>query len=122
MQDHLSKLSPGFGIGRKYSGVPRRFKKVINAIDSTTIKLFANCMNWAKHRRRKAAAKMHLSLNLQSFLPRFIVVEPAKGHDATKAWSYIDMWELLKSYGTASGTIRIGAQPDQVWLPGSVPQ
>jgi len=304
MHDHFSRLSPGFGIGRRYSGVPRRFKKVINAIDSTTIKLFANCMNWAKHRRRKAAAKMHLSLNLQSFLPRFIVVEPAKGHDATKAmglcsnlqsgeivvfdkayikfnflhdltergvfwvgrakdnmvyetvgqhavpkgnvkrddrikltgvkpskdypdelrlveadveidgkmvrmvfitnnfewaassitdlykarwgievffkeikqnlkladflgyneeavrwqvwtamtvyillrfvehiskwthssfnrlftvlrgviWSYIDMWELLKSYGTASGTIRIGAQPDQAWLPGLVPQ
>jgi hypothetical protein len=58
---------------------------VINAVDSTTIKLFANCMDWAKHRRRKAAVKMHLNLNLQSFLPRFIVVEKAKHHDATKA-------------------------------------
>lgn len=83
--DHLKTLSPGFGVGRKYSGVPRRFKKMINAIDSTTIKLFANCMDWAKHRRRKAAAKMHLTLNLQTFLPRFIVVESAKGHDSTKA-------------------------------------
>ena len=87
MLDHLRTQSPGFGIGRKYSGVPRRFKKLINAIDSTTIKLFANCMDWAKHRRRKAAAKMHLSLNLQTFLPRFIVVESAKGHDSTKAMS-----------------------------------
>ena len=25
-----------------------------------TIQLVANCMDWAKHRRRKAAAKMHL--------------------------------------------------------------
>ena len=82
---HLQAMSPGFGMGRKYKGVPRRFKRVVNAIDSSTIKLFANCMDWAKHRRRKAAAKMHLCLNLQTFLPRFIVVESAKGHDATKA-------------------------------------
>ena len=82
---HLQVMSPGFGIGRKYKGVPRRFKRAVNAIDSSTIKLFANCMDWAKHRRRKAAAKMHLCLNLQTFLPRFIVVESAKGHDATKA-------------------------------------
>ena len=65
---HLQAMSPGFGIGRKYKGVPRRFKRVVNAIDSSTIKLFANCMDWAKHRRRKAAAKMHLCLNLQTFL------------------------------------------------------
>ena len=82
---HLQSRHPNFGIGRKFKGIPRRFKRVINAVDSTTIKLFANCMDWAKHRRRKAAAKMHLCLNLQTFLPRFIVVESAKGHDATKA-------------------------------------
>lgn len=83
--NYLTSQSPKFGIGRKYSGVPKRFKRSINAMDSTTIKLFANCMDWAKHRRRKAAAKMHLSLNLQTFLPRFIIVESAKGHDSTKA-------------------------------------
>ncbi len=83
--EHLQTASPKFGLGRKYKGIPKRFKRVVNAIDSTTIKLFANCMDWAKHRRRKAAAKMHLCLNLQTFLPRFIVVESAKGHDATKA-------------------------------------
>ena len=33
---------------------------------SSTIALAANCMDWAKHRRRKAAAKLHLRLNLQS--------------------------------------------------------
>jgi len=85
MLDHLRSISPGFGLGRRYSGVPKRFKRLISAIDSTTIKLFANCMDWAKHRRRKAAVKMHLNLNLQSFLPRFLVVEKAKRHDATQA-------------------------------------
>ncbi len=42
-------------------------------------------MPWAKHRRRKAAAKMHLRLNLQSFLPGFAVIEEAAHHDDTRA-------------------------------------
>jgi len=42
-------------------------------------------MDWAKHRRRKAAAKLHLRLNLDTFLPAFAVVDSAKGHDSTKA-------------------------------------
>lgn len=81
--DHLQKQSPGFGM--RYSGLPRRFKKAIYAIDSTTISLVANCMDWAKHRRRKAAAKCHLRLNLQTFLPSCAVVEEASHHDDTRA-------------------------------------
>jgi hypothetical protein len=42
-------------------------------------------MNWAKHRRRKAAAKLHLRLNLQSFLPGFAIIEEASHHDDTRA-------------------------------------
>ena len=38
------------------SKLPRRFKKAIYSIDSSTITLVANCMDWAKQRRRKAAA------------------------------------------------------------------
>src|SRR5690606_1820689 len=44
-----------------------------------------NCMDWAKHRRRKAAAKCHLLLNLNSFLPSFAVVEEASHHDDSRA-------------------------------------
>ena len=72
--------------GRKYPGVPRRFKRTINAVDSTTMQLVANCMNWAKHRRRKAAAKVHLRLNVGSFLPECIIVCRAKEHDSVLAW------------------------------------
>ena len=82
---HLQSMHPGFGRKRKYKQFPRRFKKVISAIDSSTISLVANCMDWAKHRRRKAAAKLHLTLNLETFLPRFAVVEKAKHHDSTLA-------------------------------------
>jgi hypothetical protein len=81
---HLEKRAPG-GFGTCYKRLPRRFKKIIHAVDSTTIALVANCMPWAKHRRRKAAAKMHLRLNLQSFLPGFVVIEEASHHDDTRA-------------------------------------
>jgi hypothetical protein len=81
---HLHAQTPGFG-GRYYRGMPRRFKRAIHAVDSSTIQLVANCMDWAKHRRRKAAAKLHLRLNLQCFLPAFAVVNTAKESDAGKA-------------------------------------
>jgi hypothetical protein len=81
---HLESLKPG-GFGLRYKAIPRRFKKAIHAVDSSTIALIANCMNWAKHRRRKAAAKLHLRLNLQSFLPGFAIIEEASHHDDTRA-------------------------------------
>lgn len=85
MLGHLQQLAPIFG-GRNYQGMPRRFKRVINVVDSTTISLVAQCMDWAKHRRRKAAAKCHMRLNLQSFLPKFAVIDSAKHSDPIKAY------------------------------------
>lgn len=80
---HLQSQTPHFGI--RYKGLPRRFRRAIHAIDSSTIALVANCMDWAKHRRRKAAAKCHLRLNLQTFLPAFAIIEEASHHDDTRA-------------------------------------
>ena len=91
--NHLTTLNRGFGPTGRYCGVPRRFKKTIQAIDSSTISLVANCMDWAKHRRQKAAAKLHLTLNLQTFLPAFAIVEEASHHDSTRAW---ELCALLK--------------------------
>ena len=71
--------------GHRYAKLPRRFKKTIHAIDSTTIALVANCMSWAKHRRRKAAAKCHLRLNLGTFLPGCAIIEEASHHDDSRA-------------------------------------
>ena len=62
--EHLQSLSPGFRGGRKGKGFTFRFKRAIHLVDSTTIQLIASCMDWAKHRRRKAAAKCHLRLDL----------------------------------------------------------
>jgi hypothetical protein len=84
--DHLQGLSCGFACGRVGRGVTRRFRKTIHIVDSTTIELVASCLDWAKHRRRKAAAKAHLRLNLQSFLPSFVLVDTAKDSDTKRAW------------------------------------
>jgi hypothetical protein len=83
---HIQNNHPDFGRGHKYSGLPRRFKRTIYAVDSTTIQLVANCIDWAKHRRRKAAAKCHMQLNLQTFLPQFAIVKEASTHDSTEAY------------------------------------
>jgi hypothetical protein len=83
---HIQNKHSDFGRGHKYSGLPRRFKRAVYAIDSTTIQLVANCIDWAKHRRRKAAAKCHMQLNLQTFLPQFAVVKEASTHDSTEAY------------------------------------
>lgn len=83
--EHLQSNFPGFVRGRRKRKFGWRFKRAINAVDSTTIQLVANCMDWAKHRCRKAAAKVHLRLDLQSFLPRFAIVDTAREHDNKRA-------------------------------------
>jgi hypothetical protein len=83
--EHLGNLSPRFVTGKAGKRFARKFKRTIHLVDSTTIALIASCMDWAKHRRRKAAAKCHLRLDLQSFLPRFAIVDTAHHNDAKRA-------------------------------------
>jgi hypothetical protein len=83
--EHLGNLSPNFVAGRAGKRFARKFKRAIHLVDSTTIPLIASCMDWARHRRRKAAAKCHLRLDLQSFLPRFAIVDTARHNDAKRA-------------------------------------
>lgn len=82
--NHLTTMCPRFG-GRTFKGMPRRFKRAIHAVDSSTIRLVVNCIDWARHRRRKAAAKLHLRLNLQCFLPAFAIVDTAAHNDNKRA-------------------------------------
>lgn len=83
--DYLGDLSPRFVSGKAGKKLAHRFKRSIHAIDSTTIQLVASCMDWAKHRRRKAAAKCHLRLDLQSFLPACVLIDTARQADAKRA-------------------------------------
>jgi IS4 transposase len=85
MYAHLGELSPRFVSGKAAKRFARKFKRTIHVVDSTTIQLVADCLDWAKHRRRKAAAKCHLRLDLQSFLPRFAIIDTARDADAKRA-------------------------------------
>jgi hypothetical protein len=82
--NHLQSLCPRFG-GRTYGGLPRRFKRVINVVDATPIQLVANCMDWARHKGQKAAAKLHMRLDLQSFLPLFAIIDTDRHNDGKYA-------------------------------------
>jgi hypothetical protein len=82
--EHLQALSPGFG-QRRQRRYGFRFKRLIHLVDSTTLTLVANCLDWARHRRRKAAAKCHVRLDWGSLLPRFVVVASAgEGDDGSR--------------------------------------
>jgi len=83
--DHLQHIQPGFAAGRRGRGLLRRFKVTIHAVDSTVLELAVNCMDWAQCRRRKAAAKMRLRLDLRSFPPSFAIVDTAGQHENRRA-------------------------------------
>ena len=81
---HLEVTCPGFGRGAGGRAV-WRFRRAIHIVDSTTIQLVASCLDWARHRRRKAAAKCHLRLSLRSLLPGFVIVDTARDADSRRA-------------------------------------
>ena len=84
MLEHLGKLQPGFG-GKHQPRFVFRFKRIMHVVDSTTIGLMARSLDWARHRRRKAAAKCHVRLDLQTFLPRCAIVDTAAVQDIRRA-------------------------------------
>ena len=69
---HLEHSFVGFVRGRP-AGMAHRFRRTIHVVDATVIPLMASCLDRAKHRRRKAAAKCHLRLHLRSLLPACMV-------------------------------------------------
>lgn len=81
---HLQSTFPAFGRGRT-KGLAWRFHRTIHVVDATVIQLVASCLDWAKHRRRKAAAKCHMRLSLRSMLPGFVVIDAAREHDSRRA-------------------------------------
>jgi hypothetical protein len=85
--NHLGQNAPGFtvGTGRLGRGLGHRFRRKLHIVDATVIELVANCLPWAKHRRRKAAAKLHMRVDFHSQLPQMAVVDTAKEADCTRA-------------------------------------
>lgn len=80
---HLQASFARFGQGAT-RGKAWRLRRTIHAVDATVIQLMASCLEWARHQRRKAAAKCHLRLNLRGLLPQFVLVsatrEPELAH------------------------------------------
>lgn len=87
MLEHLQTVCPGFSQYGKHTGFIFRLKRDIFAMDSTTLQLTLASIDWARHRRRKAAAKCHMRLNIGTFLPTYAVVEDAAHHDSVRAES-----------------------------------
>ena len=83
--EHLQEDQPQFSRWHHTKNYAFRFKRPISLIDASVIPLVANCMSWAKHRRRKAGAKCHLRLDLQSWLPRFVCIDTAAQHEVSRA-------------------------------------
>ena len=85
MLGFLQDICPGFTAYGKHAGFIFRLRREIFAMDSTTLQLTLASIDWARHRRRKAAAKCHMRLNIGTFLPTFAVVEDAAHHDSVRA-------------------------------------
>ena len=82
---HFSETFPDFS-KVKYEGYLARFReRHIHLLDSSTIQLVLNSIDWARHRRKKAAAKLHMNLDLGSKMPSFAIVESAAHHDSVRA-------------------------------------
>ena len=127
--DYLQRRWPRFGMGRAYCGFPRRFRRITNLVGSTTIRLVANCLDWAKHRRRKAAAKCHMRLDLAYVPLRIIAYAGHWGHAFARLftllrgvlWECLGLFSLVERCGTATSPPRFRAAPEQAYLPGFGP-
>jgi hypothetical protein len=81
--EHLQNTFPGFRQGTT-RGLAWRFRRSIHVVDSTVIQLVSACLDWARHNRRKAAARVHMRLSLRSLLPGFVVVDSARQSELSR--------------------------------------
>jgi hypothetical protein len=81
--EHLQQTFPGFRQGTT-RGLAWRFRRSIHVVDSTVIQLVSACVDWARHNRRKAAARVHMRLSLRSLLPGFVVVDSARKSELSR--------------------------------------
>lgn len=92
-----------------------RFKNKLQSLDSTSIDLCASLFDWAKFKSTKGAAKIHLLLDHEGYLPCFAHITDGKSHDITVARKFkfqpgtilamdkgyvdFDWWEQLTQQG-----------------------
>lgn len=63
-----------------FAGARRRFRfhNPLLTLDATMIDLCASLYDWAAYKRTKGAAKLHLVLDHQGYLPQAVVITPGK--------------------------------------------
>ena len=69
-------------------GVRKRtfqFKNKLLSLDSTTISLCLSLFPWAKFRRTKGGVKAHVLLDHDDYLPRYVLLTPARASDVRMA-------------------------------------
>jgi hypothetical protein len=62
-----------------------RFRHRLLSIDSTTLELCANLFPWAHYQQRKGAAKVHLVLDHDGYLPTYAVITDGNTSDISVA-------------------------------------
>ena len=62
-----------------------RFRNPLLSIDGSVIDLCLSAFDWASYQREKGAAKLHLVLDHQGYLPRFAVITEGKASDLALA-------------------------------------
>jgi hypothetical protein len=62
-----------------------RFRQPLLTLDSSTLELCASLFPWAHYQQRKGAAKLHLVLDNDGYLPTYAVITDGKVADVTVA-------------------------------------
>jgi hypothetical protein len=62
-----------------------RFRNPLMSIDGTLIELCSSMYDWARYQRAKGAAKLHLVLDHDGYLPRFAVITEGKASEVKVA-------------------------------------
>lgn len=65
-----------------------RFKNKLLSLDSTTISLCLTLFPWAQFRRAKGGVKAHVLLDHDDYLPRYVLLTPARCSDVRMAHAF----------------------------------
>ena len=65
----------------RHEDFEKELDETVYALDSTTIDLCLSLFPWAKFRKHKGGIKLHTLLDVQTSIPTFIYMTPAKVHD-----------------------------------------
>ncbi len=81
MKERLEGLSAPFMHPKKKGKLARFRHRRIYAVDASVLPLTLKSIDWARHRRQKAAAKLHMRCDVASRLPAFACVTSAQSAD-----------------------------------------